>query len=1184
MTRDFDPDRDLHSYQNPDAFSHWLRKATAWLLTLTLLAWCALAAMPARAANLVQLSPTTYYTEHAFFIIADPNLVTFPNWASVYSTSNVNNYVAQLKAAFPDDYMMVVVTANQLTPNNVPSVITARSLASGIGQNSITGMGVPNICRYNLGGFSVFTPTYGVLDHEVGHNWGVQIANQQMGVGHWYPYTTVNGQMADVYSDDSYQTIKQIHGDPVAGFTWTQVNNLTANETETFADQDLYAMGLNPIFPDTYKLANAVYNADGTMSYSGVTKYDHAAVLAINGPRVPDYTASPKQFRFGFVYVARDLAEIQSVYQPIEASVVHFESAEAIDTGNYRFQVPFLVNTKFRASINARLADLDGNTAPTLTLGTGYILSNDGTATLSYQATDPDGPVPAVSFIGSSPSATIAGGNISLQGLSAGSHFFTVKAQDAGGKKAFAHFVVDVVFVNSAPNITSVAQASFPALGAVNFQATASGYPAPTFSVQGTLPAGLAMNASGLLSGTLAAGSGGSYPISIVAANGIGANAVQAFTLTISKLPQTIAFGALANQLTTAPAFTIVATGGASGNLVLFNSQTPAVCQVSLTTVSLTGAGTCTIAADQTGNSDYLAAPTVTQSFTVSAPPPVIYTVTASAGSNGSISPSGAVMVTQGVTTQFNVSASAGYNANVGGTCGGALVNGVYTTAAIASNCSVTASFSLASLLAQTIVFAPIADVALNAAPFALSASGGGSGQPIVFTSATPSICSVALNAGTSTVTVLTAGTCTIVANQAGNATYAAATAVAQSFGVAIPTPSAPRNLSCPAGFRRTTCTFDAPLSSGSSPITAYTLSCTRLAGSVVSNVTGSASPLTIQLTSGTPFLCVLTAANASGSSGPSNSVQVITISNTARAGGIDIDGDGRAEVVVRDANGNSYSAAPDVRNQLSFTRLNSPGLGVQLLGAGDFSGSGRSDLLLKDVASGLVKIWAGFQGPPDSEYVLRTVQPNWVVEAIADVDGDGHADILWRYRLAGSPDSGVVFVWFMNGLQLSEVRYRGGAPLDWDLAGVGDLHGNGRADMVWVSPANQIRAITALANRNYVNELVGTLPSGYQLVQVGDFDGDGKADLLFRNGQGKVKLWRMNGISMVAEVAMPDTDPTWTLFATGDFNGDGARDIVWKRADGTLVLWLMNPASLQSPVVVDPAGSAPAGSVSIDP
>ena len=61
------------------------------------------------------------------------------------------------------------------------------------------------------------------------------------------------------------------------------------------------------------------------------------------------------------------------------------------------------------------------------------------------------------------------------------------------------------------------------------------------------------------------------------------------------------------------------ATGGASGNPVTFSSTTPSVCSVIASTGALTllAVGTCTIAANQAGNANWLAAPQVTQNVTV---------------------------------------------------------------------------------------------------------------------------------------------------------------------------------------------------------------------------------------------------------------------------------------------------------------------------------------------------------------------------------------------------------------------------------------------------------------------------------------------------------------------------------------------------------------------------------------
>ena len=64
---------------------------------------------------------------------------------------------------------------------------------------------------------------------------------------------------------------------------------------------------------------------------------------------------------------------------------------------------------------------------------------------------------------------------------------------------------------------------------------TATGTPSPTLSESGALPSGVTFNAStGVLSGTPASGTNGSYPITFTASNGVSPNATQSFTLTVN--------------------------------------------------------------------------------------------------------------------------------------------------------------------------------------------------------------------------------------------------------------------------------------------------------------------------------------------------------------------------------------------------------------------------------------------------------------------------------------------------------------------------------------------------------------------------------------------------------------------------------------------------------------------------
>lgn len=69
------------------------------------------------------------------------------------------------------------------------------------------------------------------------------------------------------------------------------------------------------------------------------------------------------------------------------------------------------------------------------------------------------------------------------------------------------------------------------------------------------------------------------------------------------------------------------------------------------------------------------------------------FTVSTSAGTGGSISPSSQT-VAEGNTTSFSVSASSGYSIGSVSGCGGSLSGSTFTTGAITGNCTVSATFN----------------------------------------------------------------------------------------------------------------------------------------------------------------------------------------------------------------------------------------------------------------------------------------------------------------------------------------------------------------------------------------------------------------------------------------------------------------------------------------------------------
>ena len=116
----------------------------------------------------------------------------------------------------------------------------------------------------------------------------------------------------------------------------------------------------------------------------------------------------------------------------------------------------------------------------------------------------------------------------------AGSHQFQLQATRGGAVLATQDFTLNI---HETPAFTSPASTIFTEEQAGSFVVTTTGFPTATLSLTGALPAGVTFvdqgNGTGLLSGTPAATTVGTYPLTISATNGAGTT-TQAFTLFVS--------------------------------------------------------------------------------------------------------------------------------------------------------------------------------------------------------------------------------------------------------------------------------------------------------------------------------------------------------------------------------------------------------------------------------------------------------------------------------------------------------------------------------------------------------------------------------------------------------------------------------------------------------------------------
>ena len=254
--------------------------------------------------------------------------------------------------------------------------------------------------------------------------------------------------------------------------------------------------------------------------------------------------------------------------------------------------------------------------------------------------------------------------------------------------------------------------------------------------------------------------------------------------LTTGDVAQTITFVNPGTQ-TYGTSPTLNATAS-SGLTVSFASTTTPVCTVSGGTVTFVTTGTCGIVANQAGNSNYLAAPSVGHAFTVAKSAQTItfpnlgtqtygeapYVLSATASSNLPVS------YASTTSTICTVSASTVTLLAIG-TCG------IMATQPGNSDYAAAAAVGIVFpvIKNQIITFPAIPTTTLVTGTITLNATAS-SHLPVSYASTNTSVCTVS----GSTVTLLNFGTCGIWATQAGNGSIPPAPQVGHAFQVTLAT------------------------------------------------------------------------------------------------------------------------------------------------------------------------------------------------------------------------------------------------------------------------------------------------------------------------------------------------------------------------------------------------------------